>query len=134
MSPAGRQYDDTNRRTIRIGPGSVAASGGNTVEVHEVTEHASILTGIYVKTVTVGSVGAYTLTAARGTDAANMLSGASFDLTGLVADTWTSIPLNADANNLDMNALQGFVLSFVSDNSGLDAAGVYWYCTVEAVV
>ena len=111
----------------------VAVSGANTVEAQGVLELNYAVVGLYVKSVVVATVGVYTLAGERLSDSQNILNAATFDLTGLVADTWTAVPLHATVANRTMVGLDSFKLSFVSDNAGLDAQGVMWMAVLELV-
>jgi hypothetical protein len=79
---------------------------------------------------TVATVGAYTLALTKDPEgtADNMLSAATFDLTTsgtLSAFVPTNVPLTSTVDDLILDISDVWRAQLVSDNAGLDAAGVY---------
>ena len=111
----------------------IEVNGGNTVRARFSFDENVRITGITVMSATVATVGAYTLQAVRTADAKNLLSAASFDLTGLAAATWTDMTLSATPADLELNANADAYVDFISDNAGLDATGVYLRVTAVVI-
>lgn len=107
----------------------VLKSGANTIYLHGWFPVAVQLSSVYVFATTVATVGAYTLALEKdyaGTPA-NMLSAATFDLTTagtMVADVPTPVPLSAVTADITLPALTPWRAAIVSDNAGLDVAGL----------
>jgi hypothetical protein len=124
------EADVSSERMIRD---AIVVAGNDTVRTRLSFDKAVRISSIAVMCVTVATVGTYTLEAKRTSDVQNLLSAASYDLTGLVAGTWTEITLNGTPANLELAANADMYVDFISNNAGLDAAGVYLRVTATVV-
>jgi hypothetical protein len=117
--------------TFQDGPRDVSVSGNNTLNQYGWADRKVKLIKVEAFSFTPATVGAYTFALTKdpgGTDD-NMLSTATFDMTSLSAITPTEVPLTSTVDDLIMDAGDVWRAQFVSDNAGLDAAGVYFSMT-----
>jgi len=132
--PVGGYVGTSVPSTVLDGPRDVVPSGGNTVRQYGWPDRKVKLIKVEAFSVTVATVGAYTLALAKGASgfATNLLATATFDLTTsgtLSAFVPTNVPLTATDGDLIFDADEVWRAEFVSDNAGLDAAGVYFVLT-----
>ena len=74
---------------------------------------------------TVNDQGSFDLTLTNQDTAASMLSGATFDMNGLSADSMTDLTLAADKNNLYFGQGSQWTADFTYDDPAFNGSGVY---------
>lgn len=114
-------------RDVTVAPNSI-------LNLYGWNERRAKLIKVEAFSTTVATVGAYTLAMAKDPNgtADNMLSTATFDLTTsgtLFAFVPTDVPLTSTADDLILEVGDVWRVQFVSDNIGLNAAGVYFQLT-----
>jgi hypothetical protein len=127
-------YVGTSVASTFLTPRDVAVAPNSTLDLYGWTDRRAKLIKCEAFCTTVATVGAYTLAVTKDPNgtADNMLSAATFDLTTsgtLAAYVPTNVPLTSTADDLILDAGGVWEVSFVSDNAGLDAAGVYFQLT-----
>jgi len=103
-----------------------ATQGGNTIEEFVGCPVGVRLAGFEVYIDVVNTVGASTLVLTNVGTTNTMLSAASFDLTGLAADTMTTMTLATEADlRLAANGLMK--IGVTSSDAGYDGSGLILY-------
>ncbi|MDB4278819.1 hypothetical protein N9917_04390 [Deltaproteobacteria bacterium] len=127
-------YVGTSVPSTFLTPRDVTVAGNSTLDLYGWTDRRAKLVKCEAFCTTVATVGAYTLAVHKDPNVTNlnMLSAATFDLTTsgtLSPYVPTDVPLSGTADNLILDVGDVWEVSFVSDNAGLDAAGVYFQLT-----
>jgi hypothetical protein len=105
---------------------------GNTVQFRGWADYPCIVTRITLYCYTVNTVGTLTLTATNRATGNTMLNAATFDLNTLVADTPTPLTLTSTEADLTFNTDDKWLFSIASDDTGMDATGIYLGVLFEA--
>ena len=100
--------------------------GGNTIVYEGYTPEACTLSEITVFMKTLNTQGTYTATFTNVTTGNTVLSTANFNMQTLSANTWTTLTLTGTASDLSFAADDRFTVSFASNNTSFDGAGVYF--------
>jgi hypothetical protein len=109
----------------------VTVAPNNTVNLYGWADRRVQLIKVEAFSVVPATVGAYTMALAKGASAftTNLLSAATFDMTSLSAYTPTEVTLTSTADDRILEPGDVWRAQFVSDDVGLDAAGVYFQLT-----
>lgn len=103
----------------------VAIVGNNTHYIRFWAHERIEIVGIQTRYSTVATVGTYTVSVKGAGNELILAASAPYDLTTLVADTITDIPLTATLANRILAKRALVEMAWVSNNPGLDAAGGY---------
>jgi hypothetical protein len=109
----------------------VAVVGNDTVNIYGWAARRTKLIKVEAFSAVPASVGAYTMAVAKdpaGTPV-NQLSASTFDMTGLSAFTPAEVTLASSEDDRTFEEGDVWRVQFVSDNSGLNAEGVYYQLT-----
>jgi hypothetical protein len=108
-----------------------AVSGNNTVHNYGWVTRRAKLIKVEALSAVVATVGAYTLAVAKDPNGSpvNQLAAATLDMTGLTLFEPSSAPVSTTADDRIFEVGDVWDVSFVSDNVGLDAEGVYFALT-----
>lgn len=100
--------------------------GGNTIVYEGYTPEACTLSEITVFMKTLNTQGTYTATFTNVTTGNTVLGSANFNMQTLSANTWTTLTLTGTASDLSFAADDRFRVSFASNNTSFDGAGIYF--------
>jgi hypothetical protein len=103
----------------------VPAAPGQTIVVRGWAPYAGYIIGAKVRVGTAVTVGAYTLTLTNKDTANTLLNAATFDMTGVSADTVTSLTLSNTYSDRFLPEGGQWTASFASDDIGFDGDGIY---------